>query len=111
MSNNVLGIAIIFILSLYGILGDFLIKKGSDASQLLSKEFIAGFLIFATSSFGWFYIFKHVKVSSIGVLYGTVTALGLVLIGVFLFEETISPVEIVGIIFGIISVLLLGRFI
>ncbi len=106
-------IFIIALLAGFGAIGDYCLKKGSAlaTSTLLSSYFIAGFFIFALSAFGWFYIFQHVKMSSVGVIYGTTTAIILTIVGVFVFQEKLYAIEVIGLVFGILSIALLSRFI
>ncbi len=53
---------------------------------------------------------KHMKLSTIGVVYGIATALFLVTIGVLKFKETLNVYEITGICLGVIALILLSRF-
>lgn len=101
----------IFLLSTIGVLGDyFLDLAGRSKSGFASQWFIAGLLIYALSSFGWFVVIKHVKLEDLGVLYATTTSILLVLLGVIVFKEQLQPKEIIGIILGLISMVLLSRF-
>jgi drug/metabolite transporter (DMT)-like permease len=53
---------------------------------------------------------KHIKLSSLGVIYSLTTVLLLVAIGVFYFHEKLNIYEIIGIVAAIVSVILLSRF-
>ncbi|KKR09705.1 MAG: hypothetical protein UT37_C0012G0009 [Parcubacteria group bacterium GW2011_GWA2_39_18] len=105
-------IIIVIFLSLAGVIGDFFIKlSGASLSRFIEiKWFIIGFLIYASTAFGWFYVMKHIKLSSLGVIYSITTVLLLVIVGVFIFHEKLNVYEIIGIVAAITSVILLSRF-
>jgi len=104
-------IIIVVLLSLAGVVGDFFIKLAGNGSKYMDvKWFILGFVIYASTAFGWFYAMKHIKLSSLGVIYALSTVLLLVAVGVFYFHEKLNIREIAGITTAIISLLLLSRF-
>ena len=101
----------IILLSAIGVLGDFFIKLSGQGPKFMdAKTFLIGFVIYALTAFGWFYVMKHIKLSSLGVIYALSTALLLVAVGVFYFREKLSLLEIIGILTAIISLVLLSRF-
>lgn len=102
---------IIILLAGAGVLADIFIKlAGSGPKAVEMKWFAAGFLIYASTAFGWFYVMKHVKLSSLGAIYAVSTILLLVAVGVFYFHEKINLYEIIGIALALISVVLLAKF-
>lgn len=102
----------IIFLSILTVLGDFFIKLGADSGKSVfqSKWFFAGALLYALSAFGWFYVMKYVKLSSLGVLYSITTALLLVAVGVFYFKESLNLYEVLGVVVALGSIFLLARF-
>jgi drug/metabolite transporter (DMT)-like permease len=101
---------IVALLALIGVIGDFFIKLAGGGEKYIDiKWFVFGALLYLSTSFGWFYVMKHIKFSLLGVVYSITTALLLVAIGVFYFHEKLSTYEIAGIIAAIIAVILLGK--
>ena len=98
-------------MSLMGVLGDYYIKlSGQSKNWMDIRLFIIGFVIYASTAFGWFYVMKYIKLSTLGVIYSVSTILFLSLVGIYFFNEKINYYEIIGIIFAIASILMLGRF-
>lgn len=109
--NNYLGILLIVLLSLVGVIGDYYIKlSGSTAKFVEFKWFIAGFLLYAFTAFGWFFAMKQVKLSVLGAVYGVSTVIFLTFVSVYYFKESLNSAEIVGIVMAIASIVLLSRF-
>jgi multidrug transporter EmrE-like cation transporter len=53
---------------------------------------------------------KHIKLGTLGVIYGVTTIIALTLVGVFFFKEQLTIYETLGIIAGVTSIILLSRF-
>jgi drug/metabolite transporter (DMT)-like permease len=101
----------VILLSAIGVIGDSFIKlSGAGKSFMDVKWFIVGFVIYASTAFGWFYVMKNIKLSTLGVFYAISTIIFLMIVGVFYFKEPLNNYEIVGIILAIVSLVLLGRF-
>lgn len=102
----------VILLSIAGVAGDFCIKLSGNSAKFMDlKWFIPGLFIYVFLSFGWFYVMKNIKLSSLAVVYSLSTVLLLVAIGVFYFHEQLNVQEMVGIVFAILAVCLLSRFI
>lgn len=71
---------------------------------------ILGAVIYGLTAFGWFFVMRKIKLSTVGVLYGVSCVVLLTLVGVFYFKEKINPLEIFGIALAIISLIILSRF-
>ncbi len=109
--NRFLVYLIILGLTLYTVLGDSFIKRAGNGSTYVNwKYLLLGLLIYSSTTFIWFFVYKQVKFSIAGTVYGVITALVFALAGVFYFKESISFIEIIGIIMAIASILILGRF-
>lgn len=107
-----MSILIVIGLSLVGVLGDYFLKlAGNSLEQYINiKLFIFGALIYSSTALGWFFVLKHIKLSTLGIVYATTTVIALTLIGVFMFKESLSGYEIVGLLSGLLSIILLARF-
>ncbi len=75
-----------------------------------AKWFIAGTLVYALSAFGWFYVMKHIKLSSLGVIYAITSVLLLVIVGIVYFHDKLNVYEIMGVVMAFISLILLTKF-
>lgn len=100
------------IVSLITVGGDYFIKRaGADASKFVVWQFLfAGILLYILTGIGWFYVMKHVKLTSLGVVYGVSTVLFVSLLGIFVFHERLNWYEFIGVIMAISSIMLLARF-
>jgi len=92
--------------------GDYLIKRsGADPSRPVVWSFlVSGLALYVLTGIGWFFIMKHLKFTSIAVVYGVSTVLFLALLGVFVFQERLSWYEIIGVIMAVSSITLLAKF-
>lgn len=105
-------ILLVIALSLIGVLADYFLKlAGMGEKYIIEKWLALGIGIFALLGFGWFFVMKHIKLSELGVIYATTTAVALAIVGVLFFKETLGTGEIIGLVAGLVSILLLGRFI
>ena len=111
MSSVLIAFLISFGLSIVTVFADALIKSSSlqDGFSGWHKLLIAA-VIYALTVFGWFFVMKKVKLSTIGVLYGLSTIILLTLVSVFFFKEKINFMEIIGIGLAITSLIILSRF-
>lgn len=93
------------------IVADYFIKVASqkDAS-LLTWSFALGAGLYVLSAAGWLFAMKTMSLAQVGVIYSVVTILALTAMGVIWFEETVGWQEGLGIVFALLSVLLMARF-
>lgn len=111
MLNSILPYVIGSLMIILTVIGDSLIKNASLVKGLSGwRSLLAGALLYGVTAFGWFFVMRHMKLSTLGVFYGVGCVLLLTLMGVFYYRENINIVEVVGIILAIISLVLLFRF-
>jgi undecaprenyl phosphate-alpha-L-ara4N flippase subunit ArnF len=111
MSKVIFALIGTIFLAMVGVAGDFFIKLAGNGKKYIElKWFIIGLLIYSITAFGWFFVMKHIKFSTLGVFYAVSTVLFLTLVGSFYFKESLSIYEISGIILAIISLVLMGKF-
>lgn len=104
-------IAVTLVFSVLGVLGDYLIKRATLAERpLLSRWFAAGFVVYASTAFGWLYVMRHLKMATVGALYSVTMILLLTAIGVGIFREPLHAQEVLGLALAIAALLLLMRF-
>jgi drug/metabolite transporter (DMT)-like permease len=97
--------------SLIGIVGDYFLKLASDQKHpLTSGWFYIGFALYASTAFGWVFVMRYLKLSTIGAVYSVSMILALTLVGATFFGEKLSTQEILGVILAICSLFLLMRF-
>jgi small multidrug resistance pump len=107
--TNALLVTIAF--SVIGVLGDYFLKLASAREQpLRTGWFYIGFALYASTAFGWVFVMKHLKLATISVLYSVSLVLLLTAIGVVLFRESLNYFEVIGIVFAVVSLVLLMRF-
>jgi small multidrug resistance pump len=111
MSPTRLAILVTVFASIIGVIGDYFLKLASDRDQpLASPWFYIGFLVYASTAFGWVFVMRHMKLATMGVVYSISMILLLMLIGVVFFRETLNAYEIAGLVMAIGSLVLLMRF-
>ena len=111
MSPTRLAILVTVLASIIGVIGDYFLKLASDRDQpLASPWFYIGFLVYASTAFGWVFVMRHMKLATMGVVYSISMILLLMLIGVVFFRETLNAYEIAGVVMAIASMVLLMRF-
>lgn len=98
-------------LSFVETVGDSLIKyAGSDTNKyVLVFWLVLGVSVYMLAAIGWFFVMKHIKLGSLGIIYSVASVTFLLGWGILFFNETYSKTEVVGIIFGFISLFLLAR--
>jgi small multidrug resistance pump len=106
-----LAILITILLAGLGVVSDYFLKRASEAEKpMLTVAFLIGLVIYSSLAFGWVYVFRHIKLAEMGVVYSASTMLLLAGMGVFIFKEPIHWRESLGIVFALASILLLARF-
>jgi len=98
-------------LCVVSVAGDYLIKRASNReSPFTTWWFVAGFVVYSSTAFGWIYVMRHLKFATIGVVYAVATVLLLTLVGVLFLNESLRWQEVIGIGLALASIVLLGRF-
>ncbi len=106
---NIIPIIATVVLAGVGVLGDYFIKlSGSGSKYIAYLPFFTGMIVYALTAVGWFFVMKHVKLGLLGVLYSLTTIILLTIIGAIFFKEQLNIYDIVGIVLGIISIIILG---
>ena len=98
--------------SVVGVLGDYFLKLASTREQpLRTGSFYVGFALYASTAFGWVFVMRDLKLATIGVLYSVSMVLLRTAVGLVLFGESMNYYELAGIVFALVSLVLLMRFI
>jgi small multidrug resistance pump len=111
MDRSTLAVLVTIGFSAVGVVGDYFLKLASgEPVWYRSKWFYVGFLVYASTAFGWVFVMKHLKLATIGVVYSVSMILLLTAIGVLGFGEKLSGTEVLGMAMAIGSLVLLMRF-
>jgi drug/metabolite transporter (DMT)-like permease len=111
VSQSTLAILVTMAFSAIGVVGDSFLKLASaEAAPLRSRWFLIGFALYASTAFGWVFVMQHLKLATIGVFYSVAMVVLLTTIGAVFFGERITAWELVGIVMGIGSLVILSRF-
>jgi hypothetical protein len=111
MGIRTIAVLVTIAFSVIGVLGDYFLKVASARDQpLRTGWFYIGFALYASTAFGWVFVMKHLKLATISVLYSVSLMLLLTAIGVVLFRESLNYLEVIGIVFAVVSLMLLMRF-
>ena len=111
MDKSTIAVLVVVAFSVVGVVGDYFLKIASGSGNALkTTAFYIGFVVYASTAFGWVFVMKHLKLGTIGVIYCVSMILLLTATGVLFFNESLKGHEIVGIIMAIGSLVLLMRF-
>ena len=103
-------VLISFAMVIITILGDYFIKKASLLQYFTGwKLLLFGGFLYGISAIGWFYVYRTTKVFTVGSIHSFGIIIMTILLSVVVFKEKINGSEILGILLGIISLILLLR--
>jgi drug/metabolite transporter (DMT)-like permease len=111
MGTKTIAVLVTIAFSVIGVVGDYFLKLASAREQpLRTGWFYLGFSLYALTAFGWVFVMSRLKLATIGVLYSVSLVLLLTAVGVVLFRESLNYFEVIGIVFAVLSLVLLIRF-
>ena len=111
MEKQAIALVLTIGFSCLGVLGDYFLKLASgQKTPLQSKWFYVGFVVYASTAFGWVFVMCYLKLATIGVVYSVSMILLLAGIGVLFFQETLNYYEVAGLVLAIAALILLARF-
>ncbi|WP_397570325.1 transporter [Schlesneria sp. T3-172] len=111
MQQSNLAIIVTLAFSIVGVCGDYFLKLASQQKDSLrSPWFYVGFVLYASTAFGWLFVMKHLKLATVSMVYSVSMVLLLTTMGVVFFQESLSSLEIVGLVMAVGALLLLTRF-
>lgn len=104
-------IALIVVLTIANVAGDFLIKKATLKPGFSGMYLVVlGGIVWLASAFGWFFVLKKMELSNSNGIFAVLAILFVLAGSYFYFHEKISIGEIAGFVLAIISIYLLARF-
>jgi len=108
MDRTALAVFVTIAFSVVGVVGDYFLKLASAKDESLkSPAFYVGFVIYASTAFGWVFVMKHLKLQLSASVYCVSMVLLLAAIGVMAFKESLNGYEIAGLVMAVASLLLL----
>lgn len=111
MQSRLLAVVVTIAFSCVGVVGDYFLKLASvQEASLRTGAFYIGFAVYASTAFGWLFVMKHLQLATIGAVYAVSMVLLLTMLGVARFGESLSYIDIAGLMMAIGSLILLGRF-
>jgi multidrug transporter EmrE-like cation transporter len=111
LTPRVLAILVTAVLSLLAVVGDYFLKRASNApAPFRTVDFLTGFVIYASTAFGTVYVFRHLKLATSGGIYAVCFVVLLTALGTLGFRESLRISEILGLCMAIGAVILLTRF-
>ena len=110
MGTKTIAVLVTIAFSVTGVLGDYLKLASAREQPLRTGWFYLGFVLYASTAFGWVFVMKHLKLATISVLYSVFLVLLLTAMGVVLFRESLNYFEVIGIVLAVVSLVLLIRF-
>ena len=84
--------------------------KSHSLVLFLCATIAIGFALYSSTAFGWVFVMKHLKLSTIGVFYSVAMIVLLTVVGTLLFDERLRMQEVAGILMGVAALVLLARF-
>jgi small multidrug resistance pump len=103
-------IFIIIGLAAIGVLGDYFLKlAGTGQRYIVYSLFLIGMVLYSITAVGWFYVMKHIKLGTLGLFYSLTTVILLLIVGAVFFKEELSGYDLLGIILGVASIIILSR--
>ena len=102
--------ALAICLSVIGVAADTVLKQASLQKQpFLNVWFALGVLLSGGFAVVWVHLMHSMKMATAGLIYAVLSALLLVLVGITIFGERLSPSEATGIAMAMGALVLLGR--
>lgn len=92
------------------VLGDYFLKSSTQSEQtVVWLPLVSGCLLYGITGFGWAFSMRHMKLASLGVAFSVITTTFVGLLGWWVFNETLSSRECVGIGLGLAALVLLAE--
>ncbi|MEK7181054.1 MAG: hypothetical protein AAB738_01815 [Patescibacteria group bacterium] len=111
-SSKYLVLVLVLAITIFTVWGDsFLKKAGNHINFFLNREFLLGFVIYAATAFLWVFVYKYAKFSISGAIYSVLSLITFVVLGVGMFGEKLTGIEVVGLGMGVGSLVILSKFI
>lgn len=101
---------IMCVVALLTTLADYFLKLASADHIIRRKELIVGALLYGATALGWVIAMREVRLAVLCVVFGMLTMLLGVALGVFVFGESLGRKESVGVLLALLAMALLAKF-
>lgn len=109
--SKILTSILILGITIFTSIGDSFLKKSSNLPDTFHSKYLwIGTIIYALTSLMWVYVYRNMKFATSVTIYSIFSIIIFTFIGIFVFKESISIIEIIGILFAVISLIILTRF-
>jgi EamA domain-containing membrane protein RarD len=102
-------LAVVLMVSM-ALAADYLLKLAGSKDSIFNRYFAGGMMLYSLTAFVWYFVLRNIKFSEANVFYSIFTVLLSAVIGVVVFKEHISIIEIIAIAMAIGSLIILSRF-
>lgn len=102
--------ALVLGMSCMALLADYLLKKAGEQQSQFNLYFLMGMVIYAATAFIWYEVLKNLKFGTANIFYSVITLLLSLVVGIVVFKDNISVIEVVGILMALGSIVILSRF-
>jgi multidrug transporter EmrE-like cation transporter len=111
MDSRKVAFLLTMLFSAFGVGADTCLKLASRAARpYTSKWFFLGLTAYALTAFCWTHVMRTLKLGTIAVIYSVTIVILLTTVGIVGFDEKLSRTEILGMLMGIASLVMLARF-
>lgn len=110
MSQSSIALVAIMGIAVVTVVGDYFLKVASHGGTIRWPHFVAGCVIYGLTAFGWVYAMRHWKLATLGVVFSVTMVLFMAALGVFVFRESLSRTEMLGIGLAVAALVLLARY-
>lgn len=90
------------------VVGDYFLKIAGSDSGIRWRPFIVGMVLYGASAFGWVYVLRHAKFAIVGAVFSVVVVVLMAGIGFFVFGESLTKTELIGLGCAVAALILLG---
>ncbi len=98
-------ISLVLLVAALEVLGDILFKEWTLKHQWYLL--VLGIVFYMAATMFWAFSLKYQNLSKAVVIFAVLTLVVGVLVGVFLYKEELTAVNIIGVIFGLVGIVLL----
>jgi small multidrug resistance pump len=104
-------VVVFLVIAVLTLVGDYYLKLASQRDRSFATvAFVVGLIVYGSTAVGWVFVMKHMTLASIGVWYSMVTILLLTALGVFVFGESFTARDGLGIALAFAALVTMSRF-
>lgn len=105
-----LGLLAVIGMVIIALSADYFLKIAGTKSPFFNRYFLAGLILYSSTTFIWYFVMKNIKFSEANLFYSLLTVLASVGIGRFIFNERLNLIEGIAVLTAIGSIIVLSRF-